>query len=314
MKKTIITLVLSFSLILGIMIADYMVNNNFVMANTEKVKVTEIKKYISALGVCHEQNKREIKIDMPFVVEDIYANVGDYIKKGQKIATLNKESLKSKLEYQSVTVSSVNNNSLIAKINNYNTEILSPISGIVTKINVTKGSEINPSVPVMVVSDLENMVIKSSVKEEDIKDIYVGQKVIISGNSFVGDVEGEVIKIYPLAEKSNTLNGENFVTVDVVAKNYDNIRPQTNLNLEFEDFTKKNAVIIPFDSVMFDEDKPYVYINNMGYAAKRYVKLGEEYDIDVEILGGVNEGDNLILNPKFLKIKEGDKLLNTNEV
>ena len=281
MKKTIITLVLSFSLILGIMIADYMVNNNFVMANTEKVKVTEIKKYISALGVCHEQNKREIKIDMPFVVEDIYANVGDYIKKGQKIATLNKESLKSKLEYQSVTVSSVNNNSLIAKINNYNTEILSPISGMVTKINVTKGSEINPSVPVMVVSDLENMVIKSSVKEDDIKDIYVGQ---------------------------------NFVTVDVVAKNYDNIRPQTNLNLEFEDFTKKNAVIIPFDSVMFDEDKPYVYINNMGYAAKRYVKLGEEYDIDVEILGGVNEGDNLILNPKFLKIKEGDKLLNTNEV
>ena len=67
-------------------------------------------------------------------------------------------------------------------------------------------------------------------------------------------------------------------------------------------------MIIPFDSVMLDEATPYVFINRYGYAVKRYVNLGEEYETDVEVLSGLNADEKLILNPKIQELKEGDKL------
>lgn len=309
MKKIIITVFLSACLIMGIMVADYTLNNDFVMVKTNTVTQKEVKKYIKASGICYEQNKREIRVDLPLSVDKVFVDVGDEISKGQKIIALNRDSLINKLEMQSVTVSSVNNDNILAKINNYNTDVLSPINGVVTKVYVSEGDMVNTNIPVMIISDLENLIIKASVPESIINDVFVDQNVLISGESIPGMVEGKVVKIYPVGERAENSGYQSFVEVDVVAKNYNSIRPNTTLKLEFEKPSKKDVIVIPFDSVMFDEENPYVYINNLGYAAKRYVNLGEEYDIDVEIIGGIKKGDKLILNPKYNKIKEGDKLL-----
>ena len=301
--------IFTFTILSGIMFADYLVNNNFIMVKTEPVLSKEMNKYINATGICQEQNKREIRVDLPLYVDKIYVNVGDKIQRGQKVLKLNKESFENRLELQSVTVSSVNNDNLIAKINNFNEEITSPINGVVTKLNVCEGAEINISTPVMVISDLDNLVIKASVPENIISDIYVGQTVLISNDSLYNKVKGEVIKIHPVGEKKDMFSSQSFITVDVIANDYESIRPETTLNLEFLKNEKKKNIIIPFDAVMFDEENPYVFIDNLGYAVKRYVNLGEEYDIEVEVLSGIKEGDKLILNPKINKIKEGDKIL-----
>ena len=309
MKKTVITFIFTFTILSGIMFADYLVNNNFIMVKTEPVLSKEMNKYINATGICQEQNKREIRVDLPLYVDKIYVNVGDKIQRGQKVLKLNKESFENRLELQSVTVSSVNNDNLIAKINNFNEEITSPINGVVTKLNVYEGAEINISTPVMVISDLDNLIIKASVPENIISDIYVGQTVLISNDSLYNKVKGEVIKIHPVGEIKDMFSSQSFITVDVIANDYESIRPETTLNLEFLKNEKKKNIIIPFDAVMFDEENPYVFIDNLGYAVKRYVNLGEEYDIEVEVLSGIKEGDKLILNPKINKIKEGDKIL-----
>ena len=314
MKKTVITFILTFVILSGIMVADYSINNNFVMVKTESVVSKEMNKYINTTGICQEQNKREIRVDLPLYVDKIYVSVGDKILKGQKVLKLNKESLSNRLEFQSVTVSSVNNDNLIAKINNFDEEVSSPINGVVTKLNVYEGSQINVSTPVMVISDLDNLIIKASVPENIISDIYVGQNAFISGESFSGKIKGEVVKIHPIGEKKDIYSSQSFITVDVIAQDYTNIRPETTLAVEFLKNEKKNNIIIPFDAIMFDEDNPYVFIDNLGYAVKRYVNLGEEYDIEVEVINGIKEGDKLVLNPKINKIKEGDKILKINEV
>lgn len=314
MKKTIITVALSAFLLTGILVADYTINNKFVMVKTEEIKRNQIKKYITATGTCFEQNKREIRVDLPFSVDKIFVNVGDKIAKGQKIIKLNKDSLSDKLEFQNMTVSSISNENLIAKINNYNTDVLSPINGVVTKIYASEGSVVNTTIPVMVVSDLDNLIIRASVPESIIGEIFIGQNVLISGESFENKVNGEVVKIHPVGERDEKNFFQSFVSVDISAYDYSKIIPQSTLNLEFEKKTKAETIVLPFDSVMFEEDTPYVFINNLGYAAKRYVVLGEEYDTDVEIINGVSQGDILVVNPKFEKINEGDKLLTVNEV
>lgn len=314
MKKTVVTFIITFVILSGIMVADYSINNNFVMVKTQSVVSKEMNKYINTTGICQEQNKREIRVDLPLYVDKIFVNVGDKILKGQKVLKLNKESLSNRLEYQSVTASSINNDNLIAKINNFDEEVTSPINGVVTKLNVYEGSQVNVSSPVMVISDLDNLIIKANVPENIIRDIYVGQTALVSYDSLPDKIKGEVVKIHPVGEKKDIYSSQSFITVDVIAQDYTNIRPETTLTVEFLKNEKKNNIIIPFDAVMFDEDNPYVFIDNLGYAVKRYVNLGEEYDVEVEVINGIKEGDKLVLNPKINKIKEGDKILKINEV
>lgn len=311
MKKIFFTVTMSAFIIFGLALADYTLNGSFVTVSTDKVRTKDVISYVNASGVCEEQNKREIRIDLPFEVEKVFVKEGDKIGKGQKLLTVNKEPLCDKLMLQSLSLSSTDNSSLIAKINNYNPEILSPISGIVTRVLTYDGAGINPSAPLLVISDLENLIIKASVPEGIICDVYEGQKVIIAGEALDGKVTGRVDKIHPAAIK-NEITGENFITVDVIADSFDEIIPGTTLDLSFEKTGKRGSVVIPFGSVKFNEEIPYVFINNGGYAVKRQIGIGEEFDTEVEVTTGLYSGDELILNPDIERLKEGDKILSAN--
>ncbi len=314
MKKTVITVLISAFIIFGMAIADYTLNGTFVMVNTSKISKKDVVSYIKANGVCKEQNKREIRVDLPFEVDKIFVKPGDKISKGQKLLTLNKESLIDKLMLQSLTAPSIDNNSLIAKINNYSNEVLSPINGVVTEVYANEGGNINSNLPLMIISDLDNLMIKASVSEGVITDIFEGQQVIIEGESLKEKVNGRVEKIYPSASKNELMGGGSYITVDVKADSFNGIIPEATLSLSFAKTGKKGSVVIPFGSVKFNEEIPYVFINSSGYAAKRQIDIGEEFDTEVEVTAGLYAGDELILNPNRDEISEGDKILSVNEV
>jgi len=307
MKKTVITILTSIAIISAVAVADYIINKDFAVVKTQAVTKENVKRYIKASGVVKEQNKREINVEIPFSVEEIYTQTGDKITKGQKLFKLNKEALKNKIELENLNNYTEAIENIIAKIDNYDPYVTSPINGIVTKINGKKGAVINVNEPVIIVSDLDNLIIKSQVPENLISDVYEGQTVIINGKSFNNEIKGKVFKISPVAEETEK-NSTAYVTVDIKADNYDNVKPGTYVDVKFEKENKKETITVPFDSVMFDEETPYVFINRYGYAVKRYVNLGEEYEIDVEILSGLELNDKLILNPKSQELHEGDKL------
>ncbi len=312
MKKTVITVLISAIVIFGMAAADYTLNGSFVMVNTGKVTKKDVISYVTATGICKEQNKREIKIDLPFTVDKVFVKPGDKISKGQKILSLNKAPLTDKLMLQSINTPAIDNNSLIAKINNYDSQILSPINGVVTEVYTYEGAGINSNLPLMVISDLDNLIIKASVSEGVITDIFEGQNVIIDGEALKNKVTGRVEKIYPSAVKNEMLGGS-FITVDVRADDFSGIIPETTLNLNFEKTGKKGSVVIPFGAVKFNEEIPYVFINNSGYAVKREICIGEEFDTEVEVTSGLYQGDELILNPNMDEVSEGDKILSVNE-
>lgn len=307
MKKTVITILITFVLVSGVAVSDYVINKDFAVVKTKPVTVGNVKRYIKASGIVKEQNKREINVEIPFTVAEVYTEAGAEISKGQKLFKLNKEILKSKIEFENLKGHTEDTANIIAKINNYDSYVTSPINGVVTKINGRIGSEININEPLVIISDLDNLIIKAQIQENLICDVYEGQPVIISGRSFNKETEGKVIRISPVVEETETNSGA-YVTVDIKADSYDGIKPGSYVDVKLEKENKKETITIPFDCVLFDEENPYVFINRYGYAVKRYVNLGEEYEIDVEILSGLKEDDKLILNPKIQELNEGDKL------
>lgn len=307
MKKIILTVLLSSLILLSFAVADYVVNKDFTVVKIQNVTSEKKYKYIKADGVVSELNNRDITIEYPFKTEKIYVKVGDSVIKNQKLIMLDKDYLKNKAVFEWHLEGDALNN-IIAGIDNHNSYIESPINGVITSINTKEGAILSTLNPVISVSDLENLIISSFIPESIISNIYQGQNVQISGKAFEGIIDGKVIKIYPTAEKNDNNAAQTFIRVDIHPEKNNFLKPGINVELEFEKSLTDNSLIIPFDSVMFDENNPYVYINRMGYAVKKYVNLGEEFETDVEILDGISENDMLILNPKIKNLKNGSKL------
>ncbi len=134
--------------------------------------------------------------------------------------------------------------------------IFAPISGSITKVNVTKGSYVSPATSILEIIDNEHVHLELSVFEKDIMAVKKGQEIdfkipeaseeIFKANVYlVGAVmeENRTIKVHGHLKdesKNNFLTGM-FVTADIIT-------------------SSKSENAIPSQAVVFIEEVPYVLV------------------------------------------------------
>lgn len=157
--------------------------------------------------------------------------------------------------------------------------ILSELNGRIYSINMELGELVSPQTPLGIVGDAERFEIDLQVDENDIVQVKPGQKVLITMDSYDGQVfEATVNKIYPiLNERSRTFK----VTCDFTGRPdvlYPNLTVEGNIVVD----TKKNVMVIPRDYLV---DNKFVLL-----------KKGEKVEIEtglmdfrnVEVTGGID--------------------------
>jgi membrane fusion protein (multidrug efflux system) len=83
-----------------------------------------------------------------------------------------------------------------AELNLQRTKVVAPIAGIVSKRAVEPGQIIQPGQPLMTVIPLERVWITANFKETQLKDMRVGQKVLVEVDAYGGrEFEGKVESI-----------------------------------------------------------------------------------------------------------------------
>lgn len=182
-------------------------------------------------------------------------------------------------------------------------EIRSPLSGIVLAVNVEEGDFVPSGTSAsggtrpVVVADLSTMKVDVPVNEVDIPRIKVGQKARITLDAFPGKTfEGEVVSI---AYQGKTT--ENVVTYDTTVHlpNPENLlRAGMTANVEIVVEEKENALLIPISAVEEKGDKAFVFVKNAeGQPERREVTLGVRSDTFVEVVDGVQEGEEVFVTP-----------------
>ncbi len=306
LNRTFYLLSCSLSVILGIFVAEYVINSDFKTVSVSGITRSTIENYIELTGEVKEINKREIKIDYPVEIKKIYVDIGEKVKKGQKIAEIDKESLLTKFEFAMAESSSKDNyENIITSLKYYPEIIESPINGVVSDILISEGETCAMDIPVFIVTDLENLVVRTKIKSDRLSNINLGQKALICLKD--NTVTGKISKIYPSAEKDINENLSS-VSFEITPDDSKNLICGTVVDVKIANETLEDIVVVPFDSVMFDESMPYVYINKSGYAVKRQVITGKEFETTIEIKAGLSEKDKLILNPRKYNLKNGDKI------
>lgn len=175
------------------------------------------------------------------------------------------------------------------------------IDGTVLEKDVEKGSFLQAGMILMEIGDVEKLYIESDILVGDIGAIKEGQDVMISSKDLgISDLVGKVTKIHPNAfSKVSDLGVEQKrIKVDIdILDAATNLKPGYDLDIKIITDSKENTLQIPENAVFTMDKKDYVFVDENGKAKLREIERGLESDRQVEVLSGLEEGENVILSP-----------------
>jgi HlyD family secretion protein len=185
------------------------------------------------------------------------------------------------------------------------TTILAPIDGIVLSRDVEIGDAVSSilvmgsaATLVMTIGDTSEVYVKGKVDESDIGKVYLGQPARIKVESFKDKTfTGKVTKISPMgAEKDNVTTFE--VRVSITNPGGE-LKAAMTANAEIILEEHKNVLQIPEGALIYDKDKK-ASVEIPEPSAKEgkkkvAVQVGISNGAKAEVLGGLKEGDQVVL-------------------
>ena len=275
------------------------------------VKTEDIYDTVVARGSIEERTKKTIRLDQNSVVEQIYVSVGDFVNSGAVLLDVSEKDF-ALSDYNNITnyfpriddISDIKDFYIPQAVDpttSLTPQIKAPISGIITNITVKEGDIALGQLPIITISDFNDLCIKASVSELYVKNIKVGQRAEVSSDAFPGKkYVAQVSKISPFAQKNVNLTGTSETTVeitlDLISKNAD-LRPGYSVNVKVFTQCHNDAITVPYTCVFQEEDREYVYTVNNGKLSKKAIRTGFELDDRVEVVSGIEEKDMIVVNP-----------------
>jgi RND family efflux transporter MFP subunit len=273
-------------------------------------------------------------------VTKIYVEVGDPVKKGQVLASLDNADLQSiynttLAKYQQAEdaynrLKQVHDEGSLPDIkwvemkssfeqaksaldlskNNLDKCILvAPVSGIVGRRNIEPGqSSINLTGAPIELVRIETVMVKISVPENEINKIRDGQEAGISVSALGGKIyTGNVTNVSPVAELMSRT-----YTVKITVENTGlDMKPGMVCDVSMNLGGTGAMLIVPKKAVSRESNgKTYVFVVNPGInvVSKQYVKVGNYHDSGIEILDGLHDGQ-IVVCEGGEKLSENSKII-----
>jgi RND family efflux transporter MFP subunit len=250
-------------------------------------------------------------------INKIYVEIGDHVKAGQTLATMdaiNLEKLRLQIKNDSIEYGRTKELYEIGAVSqaNYeamtlayevskktysnlleNTILRSPISGIVTARNYDEGDMYAMAQPLFVVQNITPVKMLGNISENNYSKIKKGMEVDIVADAFPGETfKGKVNLVYPTIDaRSHTFPVE--ITVD---NKDEKLRPGMFARVTVN-YGTNYRVVVPDNAVLkqVGADDKYVYVvnedNTVTYTpVKLGVRMGDKY----EIISGLDDGATIV--------------------
>ena len=204
------------------------------------------------------------------------------------------------------------------------TQIISPIDGVVTSLDIKVGetaiaSSTNiPGSSLMTIANPSSIYTEVLVDEADIANIRVGQKAEIVAIAYPDEpMQGTVRFIANTAKIAHGRTGLSFVVkIDIEDPGEVILRPGMSCRAEI--FTQDDRLVtaVPIEAVLFEEDKAenrsdhFIFLNDQGVAKKVKVDVGLSDDEFQELLSEIDSGVDVIVGPnrELRNLSDGDRI------
>ena len=300
------------------------------VVSVEQVHVREVPQIATYTSTVQAYVKNNIAPQMTGRITKINAEIGDFVKKGQILAEIDKaQLLQAQLQLQNKEVELQRLKSLyeagglsksdldaielaynVAKtqVDNLmeNTILRSPIDGVVTARNYDAGDLYGMSAPIYTVEQIVPVKLLVGISESDYTKVKKGDAIEITADAIPGKVfYGKVEKIYPTIDPATRT-----FTVEVVVDNkYKTLRPGMFARVAVN-FGSNNNVVVPDVAVVKQQGsgERFVYVlNEDGTVTYQKVVLGRRMGAEYEVLEGLQDGAKIVTGGQ-IRLKDGVKV------
>ncbi len=317
-------------------------NQNAVNVNVQTVEALSIHEAIAYSGSIVESESVPLSFMVTGRVERVLVSEGDYVKKGQLLAELGKETLSNAYEMALATYNQAkdaytrlkpmydNGNlpeikfidvetklqqaksaSAISKKNLDDCALYAPSNGYIGSRAIEPGMTIVPGITAINIIKINKVYASISVPENEIVNISRNQKCLVNvaalgKQTFEGVVEQVGVVANPLSRAYK---------VKISIANQNNVlKPGMICDVTLETSDNSSSVVVPNYSVLVDEDgKTFVYTveQNNTIAKRKWVTTRNLTRKGVEIVDGLTTGEILVV-AGHQKLMDGARVVVVN--
>ena len=308
-----------------------------VTVTVETVAVERVERTVDFVGTLRADAEAEVATEVDGRLLTIEADLGDQVKEGQVLASLDSATLDAqlreaaanlqkastdearaeKLKAQGVmsqqefdTISSAQHVAQarrdVLAIHLAHTKIRAPFAGRIAKRLVDVGNYVRVGTPIFVLVADDPLRLRGEVPERFVAELAIGQEVRGSVEAFPGDVlKGRLARISAAADSTSRA-----LTVEATIPNPDG-RLKVGFFCKAAILTKSDAeaLVVPVEALVNFAGVTRVFIVDEGGVARtRPVRTGLSLGTKVEIVEGLSRGDR-VATSALARLAEGSKVV-----
>lgn len=178
-----------------------------------------------------------------------------------------------------------------------NTEIIAPVAGTVTMLDLKLGELATAFAPVAKIQDVKNLYLEASINETNIGEIKTGTKVLVTFDS-LPEMDSVETKVFTVEQGSSVVGGVVSYKIKSSLPLIAGILPGMTANMTIIIDTKPQVIAVIRSALVKKDDKTFVRIlTNLKKALYEEVEVKTGLEADrgyTEILNGLKEGQTIV--------------------
>ncbi len=180
------------------------------------------------------------------------------------------------------------------------TTVKAPISGVIADRSIKPGNLVQINTPIMRIVDNSRLEATLNAPEREIETLKTGQAVQLMVDALPGKTfEGRIDRVSPVVDA-----GSGTFRVVCAFEGGGLLQPGMFARIRINYDQRANALVIPRNALVEDGSEPAAFTVRAGKASRVTLKLGNIDGEWVEVLGGLKEGEPVVVAGKSA-LREG---------
>lgn len=308
--------------------------NRVVSVKMTPVLLAEFIESVEALGTARANEQVVITSKYSDLVDEIYFDDGQFVKKGAALIKLNNQEELAKVneltanlsesqahlkrlsellssratsaslvEQQEAQTKAIEAQLVSAKARLNDLTIRAPFSGVLGFRQVSKGAYVDAGKTITSLDDSSLIKVDFHLPERLLTHIHVGQQISAKNTAYkTKEFIGEITAIDSRID-STTRTIKVRATID---NDKQKLHPGMLLNISVL-LQVENILQLPESSIIPIENSHYVFIEKEGKALRKAIQIGRRQPGVVEVISGLNEGEQVVVEGA-LKLRDGSTI------
>ena len=282
----------------------------------------DISAYIETNGILEADNEVDIVSRMSGPIVTLRAEEGMLVTRGQLLARIDDQDVRSNVEIARVALEEARlsyerskklhagnlispeeheqaaNRFETAKAQYDNnqillgyTEIRAPFTGLIINRNIDLAEQVSPGSALFRISDFDPLLCPIQVPERELPRLALEQSAYLTVEAWADErFPARVLRISPVVDSAT-----GTVKVTLAVQPDDRLRPGMFTRVFLETERRTNSLVIPRTALSLESLGDTVYVVSEGKAERREVSLGFREGDFVEIVGGIEDGEQVVV-------------------